>query len=153
MSLDVNRRPPIITDADRAWALAQQPGDWVARAPDLDWGQHVAEQIERFERHWQEGRKSAIEWSIMFRTEWWPKADPAILHPKTAPHVPHPFIRADHPEWSQVVAMLTPTEAAVARRFGVMTFRPDDPRVEALGAVLTAIHTRPGRATHPRRAA
>lgn len=174
MTFDPNRRPPIVTDADRAWAMAQRPAHWqdnpepadidADAVDDLDpdglpivcerpaqrplrWADFVDEQIRHFERCWDMSRKSALEWSIIFRSEWWPKADPTIRHPKTAPHVPHPVIRSDHPAWSSVLAALAPHERRIAERFGVMSFRPNDPRVARLGDVFTVIHK------HPRRAA
>ena len=93
MTYDAMRRPPVVTDEDRQWALAHEPADWAERAPLLEWSQHVAEQVERFEEHFGVDRKPAAEWSGLWRRAWWPKADPSIIHPKLVASDPHPFVR------------------------------------------------------------
>jgi len=147
MTYDLRDRPPVVSDLDRVWAVEQKPADWDTRAPLLPWAQHVSEQAERFEEYFQGERRFATEWSGLWRRVWWPKADPAVRHPKLAPHVPHPFIVSSHPAWSSVLAVLSPLERRTAERFGTMTFRPNDPRVAGLGEVFTVIHE------HPRRTA
>lgn len=172
MTYDPNRRPPVVTDADRAWAMAQKPAHWVDESEPVDvdaddgldadgfpierkaaatsrlrWADFVDEQVESFEAFFRDSRKPSAEWSGLWRRVWWPKADPAIRHPKLAPHVPHPFIRSEHSAWPSVLAALAPHERRIAERFGVMSFRPNDPRVAAFNEVLTVIHK------HPRRAA
>lgn len=131
--IDLMRRPAIVTDADRQWAIEQKPETWDEDAPELAWEDHVAEQAERFEAHFGDDRKSYSEWSGLWRRVWWPKADPSILHPKKAPHVPHPFVKRGDEAWSKAFAMLTVDEKFVADRFGVIQFRPHDPRAEAIG--------------------
>ncbi len=145
MSYDPKRRPPVVTDADRAWAMTQKPETWDDDAPDLDFAEVVEEQAAAFERNFAADRKPPAEWSGLFRRVWWPDADPAIRHPDTAPHVPHPFVRADHPAWPRVLATLSRDERQIAERFRVMTMRPDDPRVAGLGDVWTLIQKRPRR--------
>jgi hypothetical protein len=142
---DANRRPPVVTDVDRAWAMTQKPQTWDEDAPDLDFADVVEEQARAFERELGHLRVRPDEWSARWRYQWWPAADPAIRHPDTAPHVPHPFIRADHPAWPRVLATLSRDERQIAERFGVMTMRPDDPRVAGLGDVFTLIEKRPRR--------
>jgi|GEM_PF-7051242 len=142
------RRPPVITDEDRQWALDQEPGGWseevyarwlllpaATREDDpLTWWKHVAEQIERFEAYFAGDRKTRAEWSGMWRRKWWPEADASIIHPREAPHVPHPFVTVGHPAWADVLAVLTPPERKVAMRFGVAQFKPDDPRAKLIEA-------------------
>lgn len=127
-------RPPIVTDADRQWAIKQKPETWDEDAPDLDWAQHVAEQAESFESHYGHDRKPSAEWSGLWRRSWWKKADPSIRHPKTAPARPHPYVTDKDPAWSHVLGVLTKDELKVAERFGVFQFRPEDPRATLAGA-------------------
>lgn len=128
MMIDLKSRPPVVTDADRQWALEQEPADWATRSNGLEWATHVAEQAERFEIHYGSERKPMAEWSGLWRRAWWPKADPSILHPHVAPASPHPFVRRADPAWPKVVKVLNPAERQFAERFGVMQFKPDDPR-------------------------
>lgn len=126
-------RPPVVTDIDRDWAIAQRPAEWDEAV--LPWADHVAEQVEAFEEFYAMTPKPAAEWSGMWRRVWWPKADPNIRHPEIAPQIPHPFFRKDDPVWPLVLAILTADELKVAERFGVAQFRPNDPRIEKLEAV------------------
>jgi hypothetical protein len=132
MTLDLMRRPAIVSDEDRQWAIDQKPATWDVDAPELDWGLHVAEQAERFEGHFGAERKPHAEWSGLWRRVWWPKADPSILHPSKAPHRPHPFVMRDDPRFLVALALLDAAERRVAERFGVVQFRPDDPRAKAI---------------------
>jgi hypothetical protein len=125
-------RPAIVTDADRLWSIGQKPSNWDEDAPELAWEDHVAEQAERFEAHFGEERKPYAEWSGLWRRVWWPKADPSILHPRKAPHVPHPFIRRGDARWAEALSVLTPGERHIAGRFGVIQFKPADPRAAVL---------------------
>lgn len=134
MSYDATRRPPVVTDADRQWAMDQKPADWDERARGLEWEQHVAEQAERFEAHFGADRKPTTEWAGLWRRVWWPKADPAILHPRAAPHVPHPFVKRDDAGWERALAVLDADERKVALRYGVIQFKPADPRATCLTA-------------------
>lgn len=135
MMIDLKSRPPVVTDADRQWASEQEPTDWAARCCGLEWSTHVDEQAERFERHFGNERKPMAEWSGLWRRAWWPKADPSILHPEIAPAIPHPFVRRTDPAWTKVVKALNPAERQFAERFGVMQFKPDDPRAQVIGDV------------------
>lgn len=127
-----SRRPAIVTNEDRQWAIDQKPETWDADAPELAWEDHVADQVERFERHFGDDWKPYTEWSGLWRRVWWPKADPSILHPGKAPHVPHPFVKRGDEAWLPALAVLTPSEKAIAMRFGVAQVRPDDPRANVI---------------------
>lgn len=164
MTFNPMRRPPIVSDADRQWALDQEPADWAQRnggkvSPNalrftadgelidgdgldgdagdtnggLPWWQHVDEQIEAFERYWASlgELKPATEWSGLWRRVHWPQADPAIRHRKVK-GVPHPFVKCGDERWLPALAVLTPSEKAIAMRFGVAQFRPDDPRANVI---------------------
>ena len=128
----IGRRPPVVTDLDRKWAIDQKPSTWDAEAPDLAWELHVAEQAESFERELAGDRKPPEEWSGLWRRVWWPKADPAIRHPQTAPRVLHPFVRGDAECWLAALRVLDADERRVAERFGIIQFRPDDPRAAVI---------------------
>ncbi len=132
MTFDPMHRAAIVTDIDRQWAIDQKPETWDADAPDLAWEDHVAEQAERFEAHFGEARKPYAEWSGLWRRAWWPKADPSILHPGKAPHVPHPFVKRGDERWLPALTVLTEAERKVALRYGVLQFKPDDPRASIL---------------------
>lgn len=127
------RRPPIVTDADRQWAIEQKPANWDVEAPNLAWEDHVAEQAEAFEAHYVDDRKPLTEWSGLWRRSWWKAADPSIRHPKEAPARPHPFVTSKDPAWPRVLEVLTKDERKVAERFGVAQFRPEDPRAAMIG--------------------
>ena len=141
-----DRRPPIVTDIDRQWAIEQQPPGWDAavaarwealparQRPDapLTWATHVAEQIERFEGYFGHDRKPPAEWSGLWRRSWWPKSDPSVLHPREVPGNPHPFLKRGHPQWLEALAVATEKEREVAMRFGVIVFRRDDPRAKVM---------------------
>jgi len=163
MTYDPMRRPPVVTDVDREWALAQKPADWSERnggkakpiglrftadgelidgiEPDLDaddngglsWGQHVDEQIEAFERYWSGlgVLKPPAEWSGLWRRVHWPQADPSIRHPQVK-GVLHPFVKRGDPGWDAARRACTPAERAIADSFGVIQFRPTDPRAELI---------------------
>jgi hypothetical protein len=125
-----SQRAPIVTDIERQWAADQRPADWDDEV--LPWAQHVAEQAERFENYYGHDRKTGAEWGGLWRRVWWPKADPAILHPQVAAHVRHPFVKPGHPRWDAALAAMTDRERAIARRFGVAQFHRDDPRARVL---------------------
>jgi len=165
MTFNPMRRPPIVSDADRQWALDQEPADWADRNGGkssrrasgprftsnderidgdgeddgdtnggLPWSQHVDEQIEAFERYWAStgDLKPATEWSGLWRRVHWPQADPAIRHRKVK-GVPYPFVKRGDERWLPALAVCTPSEKAIAMRFGVVQFRPDDPRGAVIG--------------------
>lgn len=113
-----------------------ESGDWnLPNMPrPLSWAQHVEEQAEAFEAHFSMDRKTWSEWSSLWRRVWWPKADPAIRHPRSAPYVPPIMARSTDAVWPAVLAVLTPDERKLASRLGVMPFKRDDPRVSVLSA-------------------
>lgn len=142
---------PIVTDADRAWAMAKCP-KWMRLHADaawpeivdddgpLDgqrqrtiqppcWADFVAEQAERFERYFAGKRKSYPEWSRLWRHTWWPKADAKRRFPQGAPAAPAPFFRVGTPEFARAMQVASVAERRVWARFGAQ-FLPDDPRLE-----------------------
>lgn len=142
-------RPPVVTDLDRAWALAQCPG-WAVRgsasaasaapAGELPrasregpavWDLFVAEQAEAFEAFFAFDRRAPAAWSRLWRNSWWPKADARRRFPKaSAPaRVPHPFWRRGAPEFVRALGVATPAERRIFLKIGVAQFRPDDPRL------------------------
>lgn len=132
MTYDPMRRPPVVTDLDRQWAIDQKPERWEIEAPTLAWEDHVAEQAERFEAHFGNERKPSTEWRGLWRRVWWPKADPSILHPGAAPSIPHPFAKRGEPVWMAALNVLDQKERKIAERFGVIQFRPTDPRASVI---------------------
>lgn len=147
-------RPAIITDLDRDWTMAQMPpwcqrgdlsdlcgevvddGAWLengAGSGDLDkpsWSVFVAEEIEKFERHYSGQFKSPAEWSSIWRKGWWPRVSPRKRFPKSAPKEFHPFFRKGSPEFKRALKVATPEESRMWTRFGIAQFKPDDPRLE-----------------------
>lgn len=131
-----SRRPPIVSDADRQWAIEQRPAHW-ARVVTRDgkprsWAALVSRRASAFERHYAHDRKPAAEWAGLWRRVWWPAtripADPT----------PHPFIRRADPRWPAAAAMLDAAERRVAERFGVIQFRPDDERASSIAGGANA---------------
>lgn len=112
-----------------------ESGDWnLPHMPrPLSWAQHVDEQAEAFEAHFGSDRKTWAAWSSLWRRVWWPKADPSIRHPRSAPSVPCQMVRASEPAWHAVLGVLTPDERKLAERLGCMPFKASDPRVSVLG--------------------
>ena len=147
-------RPPIVTDEDREWALAQCPA-WAVRAqaqandwlddgnPDdapptkggpgvLIWDYFVTGEIERFERFYYDQRKTYGDWSTLWRKSWWPKADPARRYASLVPArrgPPYPTFRRGEPEFYAALRIASPTERKVWDHVGVVMFKPDDPRL------------------------
>jgi hypothetical protein len=72
-------------DADGGVIYAAAAVRAAARYEAPAWGQFVDEQIEQFERYFAGDRKSPAEWSRLFRSVWWPKADPSKRYPKSKP--------------------------------------------------------------------
>ena len=101
--------------------------------PGMPWSQHVDEQIEAFERYWSSigERKPMAEWSGLWRRVHWPQADPSIRHPKIKGK-PHPFVKRGRPGWDAALKACSKAERAMAERFGVIQFRPTDPRAEII---------------------
>jgi hypothetical protein len=155
---------PLVTDADRKWAMAQCPpwarcdyseedfpeivddGGWLENArtetlPTPNWADFVHEQAERFEKFFQGQDKTYGDWSRLWRKSWWPKADPAKRWPKMAKKEFHPFFRRGTKEFRRALDVASPVEKRMWERFGVAQFKPDDPRLkmveEAAGAKPT----------------
>jgi len=148
-------RRPIVTDADRAWAMAQMPswcqrgdgcgadgelvddGGWLdgdeAAPADVgkpSWSQFVAEEIEKFECYYRDQQWSDREWSSMWRKGWWPKVSPRKRFPKSAPREFQPFFRKGTAEYRRALGVATPEEKRMWLRFGVAQFKPDDERLK-----------------------
>ena len=153
-------RTPIVTDADRKWALDQCP-PWAAKTgpdeefpelvdnpetprnakqPVFRWDWFVADQAESFERYFKHDRKTLDDWSGLWRRSWWPKADPRKRLPKTMakliPTKPHPFARKGTPAFAVALKLANEDERKIFVRVGVAQFAPDDPRAATLMAVL-----------------
>lgn len=151
-------RPPVVSDRDRAWALAlmppwcrlgsgdagpppeivddgawlDQPGKAKPRDERPDWTLLVDEQIEAFERFYANDRKTPGDWSRLWRNGWWPKVDARKRFPRSAPKEKHPFFRKGSPEFARALGVATEEEKRMWRRFGVAQFKPDDPRLPAV---------------------
>jgi len=148
-------RPPIVTDKDRKWALAQKPswcrfgdldddlddagdnGEWLDREPRQrsgceppNWSMFVAEEIEKFEAHYAGEYRTAHEWSSIWRKGWWPKVSARKRFPKSAPKEYHPFFRQGSPEFARALEVASAHERAMWTRFGVAQFTPDDKRLD-----------------------
>lgn len=136
MTIDLTRRPCIVTDADLQWALDAKPDYWDVETRGLTWEDHVADQAEAFEVYNADGRKPAAEWSLMWRNGWWPNADPNIRHPQTAPPkppIPSVLIKPTHPRWRDVLAACSRGERIVGEAHEVVCWALDDPRAAILG--------------------
>lgn len=132
---------PVIDGEDMNFALDHETaGERIARLAEarkshkLIWDDFVDDQIERFERFFGHERKTFGDWSRLWRTSWWPKADPAIMHPRCVPPVPQPFFRAGDPRFDRALAVATADERAMWQRFGVAQFKPSDPRLSQVAA-------------------
>lgn len=154
---------PIVSDADRKWAMAKCPpwakcygeddpdegeivddGGWLdgrtqKKLPIPDWSDFVHEQAERFEKYFSdecaEGRcKRNSDWSALWRKGWWPKADPAKRWPSMAKKEFQPFFKRGTKEFSRALEVATPQEKIMWQRFGVAQFKPDDPRLKLIEA-------------------
>jgi hypothetical protein len=149
-------RPPIVSDVDREWAMAQcpswarrgddedeelpeivDPGDWLdvpkkfERKPP-NWSTFVWEQIESFERFFAGQGKSSAEWSTLWRKSWWPKANPNIRFPGMAPKEFHPFFRKGSKEYTRAWELGTDYERRMWDLTHVAQFKPDDPRLKKI---------------------
>lgn len=150
-------RPPIVTDADREWAMAQMPpwcrrgdlsdvfgelvddGGWLdidansrTEADKPNWSHFVAEEIEKFETNYAGEYRSPDEWSSMWRKGWWPKVSPRKRFPKSAPKTFEPFFRKGTPEFAIALRLATEDERRMWVRFGIAQFKPDDPRLKTI---------------------
>lgn len=152
-------RPPIVTNADRDWAMAQMP-DWCQRGDLSDcygelvddggwldaeahagaelekpsWSLFVAEEIEKFEQHYGGEYRALDEWSSIWRKGWWPKVSARKRFPKSAPKVFEPFFRKGTQEFAIALRLANKAERAMWVRFGIAQFKPDDPRLEKIRA-------------------
>ena len=151
-------RPPLVTNADRDWALEQCPewcqlgnvsecdgelvdeGGWLEDTrtkSDIEtvkpnWSAFVAEEIEKFEQHYGGEYRPLDEWSSIWRKGWWPKVSARKRFPKSAPKDPQPFYRKGTHEFSLALRLATAQEKRMWIRFGVAQFKPDDPRVNKI---------------------
>lgn len=162
---------PVVTDIDRKWALDQCPSWATIGGDDAEddepteiideteferalrlkskreqptvfrWDWFVDDQIVSFERFFATERKTARDWSNLWRKGWWPKADPRKRLPKTmaklVPHVPHPFAKVGTPAFAIGMKLATEAERPLFRKLGVVQFKPDDPRAEKLKAAIS----------------
>lgn len=154
-------RPPIVTDADREWAMAQMPswcqrgdlselcgeivddGGWLDRdeafGPEKDkpsWSRFVAEEIEKFEERYAGEYRDPREWSSIWRKGWWPKVSPRKRFPKSAPKEFHPFYRKGTQGFAIALRLATDDERRMWVRFGVAQIKPDDPRVKTIESAI-----------------
>ena len=149
---------PIVTDADRKWALDQKPqwarlhndesedygeiiddGGWL----DSDkgktyegpsWFDFVTGEIERFERYFTGSRKSYSEWSSLWRHGWWPKRREEWSFKHMAKNQTQPFFRKGTQEFSIALRLASEQERQMWVRFGIAQFKADDPRVKKITA-------------------
>lgn len=152
-------RPPLVTNADRDWALAQMPswcqrgdlsdaygelvddGGWLdgesnnrAELEKPSWSLFVAEEIEKFEQHYAGEYRDLDEWSSIWRKGWWPKVSARKRFPKSAPKEFEPFFRKGTQEFAISLRLATENERRMWVRFGIAQFKPDDPRLKKIYA-------------------
>ena len=152
-------RPPLVTNADREWALAQMPpwcqrgeisdafgelvddGGWLdsekSHGKELEkpsWSLFVAEEIEKFEQHYAGEYRPLDEWSSIWRKGWWPKVSARKRFPKSAPKTFEPFFRKGTQEFAIALRLATEDERRMWVRFGIAQFKPDDPRLKKIYA-------------------
>lgn len=164
MSHTRHTRPPIVTDADRQWALAQCP-DWAVRAnvqandwpddgaPDdapptkggpgvLIWDYFVTGEIERFERFYYDQRKTYGDWSTLWRKSWWPKADPRRMNRKLSPK-PDPkdyrTFRRGSAEFEFAIKLGSSVQRKLWANNGVVMFLASDPMVAKIEKAVKAM--------------
>ncbi len=162
--------PPIVTNLDREWAVAQCPpwcqrgdlsevcgeivddGSWLdseakskSEKDKPNWSMFVAEEVERFERHYANEipvLRSYEEWSRIWRLGWWPKTEPRKRFPKSAPKEFQPFFRAGTVEFDAALKAATAKERSIWKRFGIAQFKPDDPRLQKVAPQLISAFRR-----------
>ncbi|CEJ87249.1 hypothetical protein HYPGJ_31017 [Hyphomicrobium sp. GJ21] len=147
-------RPPIVLDSDRQWALGRYPPwlphdliggdddpfeelvdedvscDLTASRRQRSWAGVIADLASEFESHYNGQLKTYDEWSRLWRMTWMPKIDIHKLYPKFAPkQPPHPFFRSGSRAFERALAVASPDEERMWRRFGVAQLTPDDPRL------------------------
>lgn len=152
---------PIVTNADRDWALAQKPawarlysnetedlgeivddGGWMdterrdkcGQGPS--WFDFVVGEIESFEKYFSGQNKSYAEWSTLWRNGWWPKRREDWAY-KMAPRKKEPFFRKGTPEFARAITVASAQEKPMWLRFGVAQFKPDDARLEFVQTGVT----------------
>jgi hypothetical protein len=145
---------PLVSDADRQWAMKQCPhwasvsfededgeiiddGNWLdgasstmSRLPKPNWADFVHEQAERFEKYFGYEQKTYEDWSALWRKSWWPKADPYRRWPSMAKKEFQPFFRRGTKEFVRALEVATPEERKMWKQFGVAQFKPADPRLK-----------------------
>lgn len=166
-------RPPVVTDLERAWAIALRPAWIPATSPrealgspeassegeDADGDVAAAPGPQKRPQRvdWEGFVASQVESFERFfafdrRTagdwarlwrSWFKKSDPRKLFPKQAPRVAHPFCRVGSAEFARALAVATPAERLVFRRIGVAQFCPDDPRVGTVFVASASSPTKP----------
>ena len=156
-------RAPVVTNADRDWALALCP-HWADKGAPCDddeygeivdddgwlentsptkskqdapnWRMYVAERIEEFEAAFSSERCSVEAWSKRWRG-WMKSTDPKKRFPKSAPKEFHPFFRKGTPEFVAALKVATKGEQVMWERFGIAQFKPDDPRLSKISKRTT----------------
>ena len=155
---------PLVTDADRQWALDQCPS-WAVRGPsatpdlaDPDgddeprrrtyaeptqfvWDRYVAAQVESFERFFNGQVKTYADWSTLWRKSWWPKAEPRKFNRKLAPKSdPKNFrtFRRGELGFEKALLFATPLQRKSWTHLGVVMFRADDPIVGKIDKALAS---------------
>ena len=147
MTTTANLIPPILTDADRRWALDQVPasaalGDGRADTtatplgPALDWRWFVDREARAFGRYFVNERKTPGDWSRLWRRGWWPKAEPWKFGPRPPAPASHPFWKRGSVGFRLALGLADPAERALFERIGVAQFRPEDPRAAEIRAAL-----------------
>lgn len=156
---------PVVTDIDRKWALDQcppwatlggghdvldEPAGEIVDETDFEraerlkreraktvvfrWDWFVQDQIEAFERYFS--GETSRDWSKLWRTVWWPKADPWKRAPKlmarVAPAVSCPVFRRGQLGFDRALEVATPSERKLWDALGVAQFKPGDPRLKKL---------------------
>ena len=144
-------RPPIVTNSDRDWALAQKPewaplhsddddlpeivddGGWLDVEPQSNnagpsWFSFITGEIEAFERFFSGDLKTYSEWSHLWRVTWWPKRREDWKF-KMAKRKKEPFFRKGTQEFAIALRLATKAEREMWVRFGIAQFKPDDPRL------------------------
>jgi hypothetical protein len=147
-------RPPIVLNSEREWAIARRPAWLPDEEPVVDhdfleivdddghldnpkvekkhartWFDLVITQISNFEAHYSGQFRTYAEWGRLWRA-WWAKIDPRKYFPDRAPRpAPYPYFRTGCLEFERALAIGTPDEVTMWRRFGIAQFHPEDPRL------------------------
>lgn len=152
---------PIVTDADRKWALDQCPS-WAVRGPveptafpeddpevpqrarepeRFVWDRFVAIQAESFEKFFNGEMKAYSEWTALWRKSWWPKADPRRMNRKLSPK-PDPkdyrTFRRGSPEFEFAIKFGSLVQRKLWANNGVVMFIASDPMVARIEKAVKA---------------